>query len=72
MLNYPDKLKIVNLNSLEVTCKDKRAIFTCCINFARPLVDVIMSSTTDSSRSSFECQIVIIFYLYHFTDIGII
>ena len=36
---YPDKFKIVNWNSFDVTCKNKnkRAIFTHSINFTGPL-----------------------------------
>ena len=37
MYNYPDKFKLVNWISFDVTCKNKRAIFTHYINFTGPL-----------------------------------
>ena len=35
--NCPDKFKIVNWDSFEVTCKNTRATFTHCISFTGPL-----------------------------------
>ena len=36
MYNYPDKFRIVNWNSFDKTCKNKRPIFTNSINFTSP------------------------------------
>ena len=35
MKNNPDKFKILNWNSFDVTCKNKRAIFTHCITLEK-------------------------------------
>ena len=39
MYNHKDKFEIVNWNGSDVTCKNKRAISTHCINFTGPFVN---------------------------------
>ena len=53
MQNYPDNFKIVNWNSFDVVCKNKRAIFTHCANFICPLFPIseIMSPLIASNKS---------------------
>ena len=40
MQNYLDKLKMIEWNSLDITCKNEWAIFTCWISFTGPLFNL--------------------------------
>ena len=62
--------KIVNWNSFDVTCKNKRAISTHCINFTAPLslkisaFDREINKTKRSTKSDYQHLFIIPYEIY--------